>query len=340
MKTIKLLAILGLWSLSIMGCSEKVETTPTPVTPTTPITPSTPTTSFFTDPTMKKANLVSVSFASDQILYAFGNDASKGYLFKSTDLGKTWTEVKFSDANPIMQSVSFKDEKVGILNGKNVLGTIDGGTTWTLISRPTDAQQTVYPKSQEGLILMRLYDNFHSKKYTEVHSINTANLSHFNYVTLGGYINDVHFLKDKLGIFVGEVGAIDVILAKADGTYDYIDQVKPVSEDLLSVYLISDKKAFVGGKNSTFLKTVDGGINWTVIKTGVAGDVSKLAFQTENLGYGIVVDGAKTNLYKIEDAGTKWTKITTPDTAIFNDLKINSQGKAIAVGKDGGVYLF
>ncbi|PWK27952.1 hypothetical protein LV89_01359 [Arcicella aurantiaca] len=337
MKTIKILAILGLWSLSIMGCSEKIDPTSTPVTPTTPTISAS---SFFTDPIMKKANLISVSFASDQTLFAFGNDANKGYLFKSTDLGKTWSEVNFSASNPIMQSVSFKDEKVGILNGKNVLGTIDGGTTWTLISRPTDAQQTVYSKNQEGLVLMRLYDNFHSKKYTEVHSINTANLSHSSYVTLGGYINDVYFLKDKLGIFVGDLGAIDVMMTKSDGTYDYIDQIKPVNEDLLSVYLVSDKKAFVGGKNNTFLKTIDGGINWTIIKTGVIGNVAKLAFQNENLGYGIVIDGTKTLLYKIEEAGSKWTKITTPDTAVFNDLKINSQGKAIAVGKDGGVYLF
>ncbi len=329
MKTIQFWAILGIFSL--MNCSEKKEVTPTPIpTPT----------SFFNDPIMKKANLVSVSFTTDQTLFAFGNDATKGYLFKSTDTGKTWAEVKFNDTNPMMQSVNFKDEKVGILNGKNVLGTIDGGATWKLVSRPTDTQQTVYPKSQEAFILKQIYDNFHSKKYTEVHSINTSNLSQITYFTLGGYINDTYFLKDRLGIFVGDLGAIDILITKADGTYDYIDQIKPVAEDLLSVYLVSDKKAFVGGKNNTFLKTSDGGMTWTTIKTGVVGNVSKLAFQSENLGYGIVVDGAKTSLYKIEGAGAKWTKITTPDTAIFNDLKINSQGKAVAVGKNGGVYLF
>jgi hypothetical protein len=32
--------------------------------------------------------------------------------------------------------------------------------------------------------------------------------------------------------------------------------------------------------------------------------------------------------------------LTTPATAVFNDLKINAQGKAIAVGKDGAVFLF
>jgi photosystem II stability/assembly factor-like uncharacterized protein len=340
MRTVNILAILGLWSVSIMGCSEKIDITPKPVTPTTPTTPTTPASSFFTDPIMKKANLISVSFATDQALFAFGTDASKGYLFKSTDSGKTWSEVNFSASNPIMQSVSFKDDKVGVLNGKNVLGTTDGGTTWTLISRPTNAQQTVFSKSQEGLTVKQFYDNFHSKKYTEIHSINTTNLSQTSYVTLGGYINDVYFLKDKLGILVGDLGAIDVMMIKSDGTYDYIDQIKPVTEDLLSVYLVSDKKAFVGGKNSTFLKTVDGGVNWTAIKIGVIGNIAKLAFQSENLGYGIVVDGTKTSLYKIEDIGTKWTKITTSETAIFNDLKINSQGKAIAVGKDGGVYLF
>jgi photosystem II stability/assembly factor-like uncharacterized protein len=59
------------------------------------------------------------------------------------------------------------------------------------------------------------------------------------------------------------------------------------------------------------------------------------------LGYGIVIETeGKTSLYKIEDSGQKWTKLLTPDVAILNDLKINAQGKAIAVGNEGGVYLF
>ncbi|MCU0469709.1 MAG: hypothetical protein MUF58_14005 [Arcicella sp.] len=58
------------------------------------------------------------------------------------------------------------------------------------------------------------------------------------------------------------------------------------------------------------------------------------------MGYAIVESASQTNLYKIESSGEKWTKLTTPATAVFNDLKINAQGKAIAVGKDGVVFLF
>ena len=131
-----------------------------------------------------------------------------------------------------------------------------------------------------------------------------------------------------------------MINIKSDGTYDYIDPIRPVSESLLSVFLVNDKKAFVGGKNGAFLKTIDGGENWTVLKNGVAGSILKLAFQHENLGYSIVENEGKTGLYRIEDSGTKWTKIETPDAAIFNDLRINSLGKAVAVGMGGAVYLF
>lgn len=88
------------------------------------------------------------------------------------------------------------------------------------------------------------------------------------------------------------------------------------------------------------MKTIDGGENWTAIKNGVTGSILKLAFQNENLGYAIIENKGKTSLYKIEDSGAKWTKIETPETTIFNDLRKNFQGKAIAVWKEGAVYLF
>ena len=349
MKSFKIIAFIGLWSINIVACSEKkdtpVPTTPTTATPTTtppvidPITPK-PTVSFFNDPVMKKANLVSLSFADDQTLFAFGTDATKGYLFKSIDLGKTWSEINYSSTNAVMRSVNFKDAKVGVLSGRNVLGTTDGGVTWQTIARPTDATQASYPKNQEGFVLKQFYDAFHSREYTELHYVNTSNLAQTKYETLFGYMSDVHFLKEKIGMLVGTYGLIYVINIKPDGTYDYIDPVRPVTESLLSVFLVNDKKAFVGGKNSAFLKTIDGGENWTIVKTGVIGNVVKLTFQNENLGYSLIENGGKTLLYKIEDLGAKWTKIEIPETAIFNDLRINSSGKAVAVGKDGVVYLF
>ena len=346
MKSIQILAFIGLWGVSIMACTEKKETpvpiTPINVTPTTspPAVEPIKSIAFFNDPVMKKANIVSLSFADDQTLFAFGNDDAKGYLFKSIDLGKTWLEINFSSSNPVMRSVNFKDEKIGVLSGRNVLGTTDGGATWQAISRPTDATQASYPKNMEGFVLKQFYDAFHSREYTELHYVNTSNLAQTKYETLFGYMSDVHFLKEKVGMLVGTYGLIYVINILADGSYDYIDPVRPVNETLSSVFLIDTKKAFVGGKNSTFLKTIDGGLNWTAVKNNVTGNVLKLAFQNENLGYSIVENSGKTTLYKIEDSGVKWTKIETPDTAIFNDLRINSQGKAVAVGKDGGVYLF
>lgn len=343
MKIFQMIPFIGLWSISIMACSEKkdmpVPVNITPIT-TVPVIEPTKLITFFNDPVMKKANLVSLSFADDQTLYAFGNDALKGYLFKSIDLGKTWSEINFSNTNAVMRSVNFKDAKVGVLSGKNVLGTTDGGATWQAISRPTDATQASYPKNQEGFVLKQFYDAFHGREYTELHYINTSNLIQTKYETLFGYMNDVHFLKEKIGMLVGNYGLIYVINIQSDGTYDYIDSVRPVTESLLSVFSINNKKSFVGGKNSTFLKTIDGGENWTIIKSGVTGNVLKLAFQNENLGYSIIENEGKTSLYKIENSGVKWTKIETPETAIFNDLRINSLGKAVAVGKDGAIYLF
>lgn len=49
-------------------------------------------------------------------------------------------------------------------------------------------------------------------------------------------MSDVHFLKKKVGMLVGTYGSIYVINIQSDGTYDYIDPVRPVTESLLSVF--------------------------------------------------------------------------------------------------------
>jgi photosystem II stability/assembly factor-like uncharacterized protein len=350
MKTFQILSFFGFWSLSIMACSEKKDDVV--IVPATPITavippvtnvPEPEKTLFFNDPVMKKANLNSVTFANEKTIFAFGNGAARGYLFKSVDLGKTWVDVKYSELNPAMNTVEFYDEKVGILGGASILGTKDGGITWETLPRLSSAINRVsYSKNQFGFLVKLIFDNFHARKYTELYSVNTSNLTtDKDYVTLDGYTNDVYFLKNKIGILVGNLGNVYVVTVKSDGTFDYSDRLRPVDKDLLSVFLISEKMAFAGGKDGTFLKTTDGGENWTTVKTSITGSIKKLVFQNENLGYGIVIETeGKTSLYKIEESGQKWTKLLTPDGAVLIDLKINAQGKAVAVGNEGGVYLF
>jgi hypothetical protein len=349
MKTFQILSLLGFWSLSITACSEKKEDVMiTPVTPTTSVTPPVTNvpepekTTFFIDPIMKKANIISLSFANENTIFAFGNDASQGYLFKSMDTGKTWSEVSFSMTNPTMNVVEFYDEKVGIIGGRTILGTKDGGTIWTPIPQLSSSISRIsYPKNQQGFMMKQIFDNVHSRKYTEIYPINTNDLkTGTDYITIDGYTNDIHFIRNKIGISVGDLGNMYVIQIKSDGTFDYSDRLRPVNEDLLSVFLVNEKLAFVGGKKGTFLKTIDAGETWTSMKTSITDNIKKIVFQNESLGYGIVEMEGKTALYKIEDSGQKWTKIITPETAIFNDLKINVLGKAVAVGQDGAIYLF
>jgi photosystem II stability/assembly factor-like uncharacterized protein len=244
--------------------------------------------------------------------------------------------------NPTMNVVEFYDEKVGIIGGRTILGTKDSGLTWTPIPQLSSPITRIsYPKNQQGFMMKQIFDNVHSRKYTEIYPINTNDLkTGTDYITIDGYTNDIHFIRNKIGISVGDLGNTYIITVKSDGTFEYSDRLRPVNEDLLSVFLINEKLAFVGGKKGTFLKTNDAGQTWTSVKTSISDNIKKIVFQNENLGYGIVEMEGKTTLYKIEDSGQKWIKIITPETAIFNDLKINALGKAVVVGKDGAVYLF
>lgn len=323
------------------ACSEKKDDVLS--VPDTPNVTTTTQTVFVTSPVMSKANLISVSFLTDQILTAYGNDATKGYCFKSTDAGKTWTETPINLLYPIMNSLNFQDSNIGLVAGQTIYGTKDGGQTWAAVpSLSSEVIKIVYPKTNNAFFVKQIFDSVHGRKYSELYRFNTNTFTmETGYLSFDGYTNDLSFVKDKIGMLVGDKGLVNIIGVNPEGSFTFQDPINITTENLSSIAMISEKIAFVGGSNSFFSKTVNAGADWVTLKTTLpmGSNIKKIAFKNETTGYAIVENNGIVGVYKIENGGQQWTKLTTPDNSKFTDIQFNSQDKAVAVGNSGAVLL-
>ena len=95
-----------------------------------------------------KRGVFGISCVNEDVSYICGE---WGYIGKTTDGGKTWTELSSSE-DIRFQCIKFLDEQIGFVGGglinqnQNERGaiwkTIDGGQTWEDIS-PSDSLNTV-----------------------------------------------------------------------------------------------------------------------------------------------------------------------------------------------------
>jgi photosystem II stability/assembly factor-like uncharacterized protein len=101
---------------------------------------------------------------------------------------------------------------------------------------------------------------------------------------------------------------------------DYWKKVStPSHKDLLGISFGSPGTGYIGGTDSTLLKTTDGGKTWTNLHhTGIGyetltPDIIDLKFVSANTGYAILSNRERPDingqLYKTSDGGHSWTKV-------------------------------
>jgi photosystem II stability/assembly factor-like uncharacterized protein len=86
------------------------------------------------------------------------------------------------------------------------------------------------------------------------------------------------------------------------------------SEALWSSFFNSENTGYVGGSNSTLLKTVNAGANWTLIQLSPAYTLKSIFFTDLNTGY-IAGGGGGANsgtIFKTTNAGINWSEVTLP----------------------------
>jgi len=294
-------------------------------------------------------------FSSETLYSVFFIDENKGYIVGTGGLiintlnsGLNWTK-QTSNTTDTIRSVHFVNENTGYTVGSNgiILKTIDGGTNWVKQISGTDqdlssvfftSENTGYVIGKSGLILK------------------TTDGGTNWLIQISGTSNDfnsVWFTDTDKGFIVGNNGTI---LKTADGGNSWELKLQSTNKNLASVcfpendigYIVGIKKEY--SDDDIILKTLNGGINWTQIKS----DNSFRALHFVNANIGFAVSGyrqtTKAAIYKTVDGGTTWTGNTSIVKELYSIYFID-ENTGFSVGfdrdskinilktKNGGEYL-
>ena len=238
----------------------------------------------------------------DVINYPFGT-----YVLKTTDGGLNWNSSTFPKENIFSQCILFQDSLNGWMGGKPypIVKTTDGGTTWT------EAE------------------------------IDSSNFSNFP-------VYDMQFYNSSFGYASG--GAIDccgIIWWTIDGGsyWQVIDTPFVALEPIYQLYIKDSLNVLgVGGDFESWgfgvgmMRTSDGGSSWDFEYIGISGVAWDIDFRT-NYEAWAPLGGQQKLIYSL-DAGSAWTAVSTPDSAMIFKMIFPDSLHGFGVGLDGAIIKY
>lgn len=165
----------------------------------------------------------------------------------------------------------------------------------------------------------------------------------------GFYVTSTSFIDDNTGLMVGGAGGIAKTI---DGgglwkyfSYTFTDATNTIVKPVLNeVQFINSNTAMAVGTNGAMAKSIDGGTTWTPITTpfyasGI--EIYTLFFFDENNGYiaGEPIDG-NTSIYKTDNGGTSWAKVTgiPEEGRAILKIRFSANGVGYFTGMHNGIW--
>ncbi len=253
----------------------------------------------------------SAAFTYHDIL---GFDAPKGNtlyalsdeLWKSSNNGESWSKLEtgVDKSKEYFKSGQFLSADTGFIFTQGtyedrLLKTTDGGITWNhmLSGRPRVWVSSIFfLNSKVGFACGGHYEDER----------------HFSLTTDGGLTWDLqstHYPFSQLW-FIDinngfALGGGD-LYQTSDSGKSWV-KIKEIDGDLNKIFFVNRQVGYIGGDNSTVLKTVDGGKRWVELKTDDGSNydhIKGICFLNEKVGY---VVGAYGTFQTTADGGLSWT---------------------------------
>jgi len=196
-------------------------------------------------------------------VYACGAYFSPAYIIKSTDSGLTWTNTDMSAYANTLVEVKFVDENLGYAAGSSSLGAN--------VLKTTDGGLT----------------------WTEIYNSNIP----------GEYIWKLQFVENNPNVIYGSLYATGSNPGKLIKSFDAGTNwtvLDAPETSVQAVGFISQTRGWMGGHNTGFYETTNGGNTWTNLNIG--GNLNRIIFSNTGVGF---ASGSTIYKFTNESLGTE-----------------------------------
>jgi photosystem II stability/assembly factor-like uncharacterized protein len=254
-----------------------------------------------------------VCFMNPDSGWIVGNDT---LIYYTSDSGNTWTHQQISNypidpiaADPWLLCVDFCDANNGIIGGLDgvIIYTNDGGSNWVQVQWDIAQQgyfdcQMLSPNvgylaganSLGQPIVSKTTDGWQSVQQHAWYWQNPSDPGN-NYM---GYATSLHFFDDTLGLVAGfDAFYGQAVIAKTvngGSAWQTVFWLPIPGHPIRAMDFPSRDVGYAVGDSGLVLKTIDGGINWSVLSAQQPGTLNDVSFIDDNIGmaagvYGTIV---------------------------------------------------
>ncbi|MEX1003089.1 MAG: YCF48-related protein [Crocinitomicaceae bacterium] len=234
----------------------------------------------------------------------------------------TWLEQTSGTGNDLYE-LHFLNNFEGYAAGEYgvILKTLNAGADWTSISSPTifsivgmhfddvnngyilDTLSNVYKTTDGGISWTKIYGNILAPS----HSME----------------------KNGNRLFIGRVG--DILYTDDSGT-NWDSTTVPVTGNINNFSFESSTVGYLCGELGQIAKTLDGGLTWTFLSTGVTSyDINDLFVKTTGE---VIAVGDFGIILVSTDGGINWTPITAPASGTLERIDFADNLNGLIVGHD------
>jgi len=261
--------------------------------------------------------------------YAIGDPSN---LWKTTDLGVTWTSIPISVSGPAVTFVWYSLDFYGstyVLSGDYgiVAKSTDGGATWSSNNSMKSNQAFFDATTINGTGKYWVVGRAMNSTMREVFYSSNGGDSWTTYdVGVAGDIQSISMVNETTGYISG---ANSQVFKTTDGGASWIMKPKPhaTNYQLYNCEFVDENTGFVFVNFSTVpggnvFKTTNGGDNWTQYSTGAASEnIYSAEMLNANTGF-CTMNQSNKPVYKTTNGGVNWTGYSTGLTGNIKSVSV------------------
>lgn len=249
----------------------------------------------------------------------------RGHIAYSDDNGVSWQQADVP-TREMLNAVYFADQEIGWAVGYDglVLHTRDGGKSWVI---QLDGLKFTRQRMVEKIpVLKTRIEKMQQDKAAAEEQLADAEAN--GEEDLAHYEDVIADLDDKLGTLES-----DLEDAQVSGS-------ETVANPLMDVWFRDVNTGFAVGAFGEFLKTEDGGINWTGIEAALDNDDRHHLNAITGRGNLMYIAGEAGHIYRSTDGGVQWSLLKSPDpeNGSFFAINIISDDEVLVSGLRGAIY--